>query len=75
MSALPPIAALLRQDNGTFRIEQVNSDQLSALTLGNVGNEWNYYGAADFNGDGVSDFLLQRTQTVNLGSIVNDWHE
>jgi len=33
------------------------------------------YGAADFNGDGVSDFLLQRTQTVNLGSIVNDWHE
>jgi len=39
MSALPPIAALLRQDDGTFRIERVNSGQLSAVTLGNVGND------------------------------------
>jgi CHRD domain len=80
---------LLRRDDGTFRIDDINSLQVTAHELGAVGTEWSFLDTGDFNGNGISDMLSQRDtdgmlliHTINanqvvgsslLGQIGNEW--
>ena len=65
---------LLRRDDGTLRIDDVNGSRVTAHVLGAVGTEWRVLGAGDFNGDGVGDILSQRAtdHMVAVHSIAND---
>src|SRR5262249_6835902 len=51
---------LLRHDDGSFRIDNFDGNQLTPHTLGAVGTEWKFLDVGDFNGDGTSDILSQR---------------
>jgi hypothetical protein len=51
---------LLRHDDGTFRVDDVNALQVTTHVLGAVGTEWSFLSTGDFNGNGISDMLSQR---------------
>ena len=81
---------LLRHDDGTFRIDNIDANQLSSHVVGAVGTEFRFLDLGDFNGDGNSDILSQRftdnmlfrhsvanDQVVGagfLGAIGGDWN-
>jgi CHRD domain len=81
---------LLRHDDGTFRIDDINALQVTTHVLGAVGAEWSFLGTGDFNGNGISDMLSQRfsdgmllTHTIDanqvvgsslLGAIGSEWN-
>src|SRR5262249_62100314 len=54
------VGRLLRHDDGTFRIDNFDSNQLTPHTVGAVGTEWSFLDVGDFNHDGTSDLLSQR---------------
>jgi Ca2+-binding RTX toxin-like protein len=53
-------AYLLRRGDGTFFLEDVNSNQVTGHLVGAVGAEWRFIGNGDFNGNDVSDMLTVR---------------
>jgi hypothetical protein len=53
-------AYLLRRGDGTFFLEDVNSNQVTGHLVGAVGTEWRFIGTGDFNGNGISDMLTVR---------------
>src|SRR5215475_5326996 len=79
----------LRDHAGVFLIDDVNGSQVITHTLGAVGDEWRFLGPGDFNHDGSSDLLWQRSSdgllivhnvqnnqvvgTSALGAIGADW--
>ena len=65
---------LLRHDDGTYRIDNIDAGQLTSHTVGAVGTEWNFLDVGDFNHDGTSDILSQRfsDHLLLVHSIIND---
>jgi Ca2+-binding RTX toxin-like protein len=79
---------LWQNDNGGVAIWQMNGNQVTALGVGSLPNDWHVVGIGDFNGDGKSDVLWQndnggvaiwqmngnQVTALGVGSLPNDWH-